>query len=152
MDIMVSVLFVYYAKYGRSFRLPLTYTMFYGIRVICQNIYAMKAYDGFYWDYPGFPSLVVPYGATNDFFYSGHIGCCMLVFLEFSRMGWMKLRFGCLFTMACQVLLMIITRGHYSIDMIAGFFIAHYCYLIVQNYVDPPSDLHKCEKCSIPEN
>ncbi len=28
--------------------------------------------EGFYWDTPGFPSLVVPYGRTSDFFFSGN--------------------------------------------------------------------------------
>jgi hypothetical protein len=140
MDVMVIVLFGYYAIHGRSFRLPLTYFLFYGVRFICQAVYAMKPYEGFYWDYPGFPSLVVPYGATNDFFYSGHVGCCMLCFLEFGRMGWYKIRWLCIFTMVCQVLLMTVTRGHYSIDMISGFFFAHYFYLLTEKYIDPPCE------------
>jgi hypothetical protein len=30
-------------------------------------------------------SIFVPYGETADFFYSGHVGVCMLMYLEFSR-------------------------------------------------------------------
>ena len=31
----------------------------------------MRYPEGFYWEYPGFPSFVVPYGRTSDFFFSG---------------------------------------------------------------------------------
>jgi hypothetical protein len=144
MDIMVGTLFIYYAKYGRTFRLPIIYTLFYGLRFMCQAVFAMAPYEGMYWEYPGFPSLVVPYGHTNDFFFSGHIGCCMLVFLEFSRMGWMKIRWLCIATMVCQIILMTITRGHYSIDMITGLFFAHYVHLLTGNYIDPPTERNKC--------
>jgi len=34
----------------------------------------MEKPSGYIWHYPGFPSLVVPYAATNDFFFSGHVG------------------------------------------------------------------------------
>ena len=31
----------------------------------------MQYPTGFYWEDPGVPSLVVPYGYTSDFFFSG---------------------------------------------------------------------------------
>lgn len=31
----------------------------------------MRFPEGYYWSYPGFPSYVVPYGNTSDFFFSG---------------------------------------------------------------------------------
>ena len=27
--------------------------------------------DGYFWEHPGFPSIVVPYGRSSDFFFSG---------------------------------------------------------------------------------
>lgn len=42
----------------------------------------MKIPQGEIWEYPGFPSLVVPYGPTNDFFYSGHMGGALISTLE----------------------------------------------------------------------
>lgn len=47
----------------------------------------MQFPPGYLWDYPGFPSLVVPYGATNDFFYSGHAGGATLVMFEYSALS-----------------------------------------------------------------
>ena len=48
-----------------------------------QNIFLMRFPDGYAWDYPGFPSLTVPYPKTNDFFYSGHVGGALLAGLEY---------------------------------------------------------------------
>jgi hypothetical protein len=42
----------------------------------------MRYPEGYLWDYPGFPSIFIPYGKTNDFFYSGHVGLCVIVFHE----------------------------------------------------------------------
>lgn len=44
----------------------------------------MKKPAGYIWEYPGFPSLVVPYGPTNDFFYSGHMGGSLISTLEWA--------------------------------------------------------------------
>ena len=60
---------------------------FYGIRLVIQNLFLMKKPDGYIWEYPGFPSLVVPYGATNDFFYSGHMGGSLIATLEWAQYG-----------------------------------------------------------------
>ena len=38
--------------------------------------------EGFYWNYPGFPSLFVPYGMTTDFIYSGHVGILIICMME----------------------------------------------------------------------
>lgn len=103
-------------------------------------------YEGYYWEYPGFPSLFVPYGATNDFFFSGHVGCCILIFLEFGKMKWHKLKWLCLVNAACQILLMLITRGHYSIDMLSGAVFAHYSTIIVQSFYEKEGKSDKNEE------
>ena len=84
MDIIVVSLFAFflYSKEA-SWRIPLEFALFYGLRFACLAIFAMRTPQGFYWEYPGFYSLTVPYGWTNDFFYSGHIGACILCLLEF---------------------------------------------------------------------
>ena len=55
----------------------------YGLRIIVQNTFLMEKPTGYIWEYPGFPSLVVPYGATNDFFFSGHVAGQVISILEF---------------------------------------------------------------------
>ena len=90
MDVMVVTLLIRFCFYGTSWRLVLALGTFYSCRAIIQNLFAMKFPEGYLWDYPGFYSLTVPYGSTNDFFYSGHVGCCMICALEYFSIGWKK--------------------------------------------------------------
>lgn len=83
MDITVVVGMVIFVIHGKTWRLPLTLICFYALRFIMQKIFFMRFPDGYMWNYPGFPSLVVPYGATNDFFFSGHVGCATIFMLEY---------------------------------------------------------------------
>lgn len=94
----------------------------------------MRYTDGYLWDFPGFYSITVPYGKTNDFFFSGHIGCCMICFCEFKAHGWKKFAVFSLFTMLFQFTLMISLRGHYMIDLISGIVFAHYFWLLSERY------------------
>ena len=71
-------------KKHNTWRFFLAMAAFYGIRMVIQNVFLMKKPAGYIWEYPGFPSLVVPYGPTNDFFYSGHMGGSVISTLEWS--------------------------------------------------------------------
>jgi len=119
---------------GTTWRLPLALVAFYGTRIIVQNIFSMRFPEGYLWDYPGFYSLSVPYARTNDFFYSGHVGCAMLCSLEWKANGYKKMFYYSLLTMICQTILMIVVRGHYSIDLFVGLIIAHYYWILSEKY------------------
>jgi hypothetical protein len=106
----------------------------------------------------------VPYGKTNDFFFSGHVGCCVINFLEFRSVGWPKLASFSLVTCLFQASLMICLRGHYVIDLITGVIFAHYLWMLAERYsylVDVrifriplhkrfPSFTHSCLNCQHP--
>ena len=140
MDVIVVSLFCYFLCSPRksAWRIPLEFLLFYGLRFTCLFLFAMQTPKGFYWDYPGFPSLTVPYGWTNDFFYSGHIGACILCFCEFrdcskgdrSSKCMAGLTVVSIVSLIAQVMVMLVTRGHYTIDLIAGVVIGHYCHLL----------------------
>lgn len=133
-DIMTLVGFYRFARYGTTFRPVMTIFLFYGLRTVIQSIFFMEKPEGYDWDYPGFPSIFVPYGKTADFFYSGHVGICMINYLEFSAVGWRLWALFAIFVSGCQVFLMITLRSHYSIDLLAGFLFAHYMFLICEKY------------------
>ena len=90
--------------------------------------------DGYDWGFPGFMSIFVPYGETADFFYSGHVGICMIMFLEFWAVKWYFMAFYSIFTMHAQVFLMIALRSHYTMDMISGVIFAHYLWILSEKY------------------
>jgi len=110
---------------------------------------------------PGFHSLTVPYHDTNDFYYSGHVGTCFLLFLEFHASGWPRMSYYCLFTLVNQWVMMTFTGNHYVIDLISGMIIAHYVHMFSERLSFLPDQLgmripgfkrqamyfEPCEKC-----
>jgi hypothetical protein len=95
----------------------------------------MRFPEGYLWEYPGFPSLVVSYLKTNDFFFSGHMGLPVIIICELYKMK--KFKFICftLFTLFLEFFTMIVLRGHYSIDLVIGILMAHYCYILTEKYI-----------------
>ena len=98
-------------------------------------MFQMRYPDGYLWEYPGFPSITVSYLKTNDFFFSGHVGMPILMALEFKMIKHYKMFLFCLFTCVFEAFTMIVMRGHYSIDILAGIVFAHYTYILVSYYV-----------------
>jgi len=138
MDVIVVSLFAFFLfAEEASWRIPLEFALFYGLRFGCLAIFAMQTPEGFYWEYPGFYSLTVPYGWTNDFFFSGHIGACTICLLEFwpspdkrpSRARNLVWVTSCVSLLA-QTFVMLVTRGHYSIDLLSGVVYAHYSHCL----------------------
>jgi len=79
-------------------------------------------------------SIYVGYGSTTDFFYSGHVGICLIHFLEFKAVEWFYMSYFSLFTLCLQAFTMVALRSHYSIDMIAGIIFAHYLFILSEKY------------------
>jgi hypothetical protein len=94
----------------------------------------MRYPDGYLWDFPGVYSITVPYGRTNDFFFSGHIGCCVICACEYKACGWFKFAWFSSIVCVMQGSLMVSLRGHYAIDLVTGVIFAHYIWLIAERY------------------
>jgi len=91
--------------------------------------------EGFIWEYPGFPSLMVSYLKTNDFFYSGHVGMPIILMCEFRILKRYNMFAFCVLTLFVEIFTVLITRAHYTIDIITGAIIAHYIFQNVERYV-----------------
>ena len=85
---MVLISFYRFVAYATTWRPILAIIIFYTLRAIVLNLWYVEKPDGYNWGFPGFMSLFIPYGETADFFYSGHVGICMISFLEFWAVGW----------------------------------------------------------------
>lgn len=90
------------------------------------------------WHSPGFFSLTVPYDHTRDFFYSGHTGAMTIILLEFSQLtvknGRKVSGYVWVFAFFCLVYMMnmlIITRVHYTADVVGGLIFSVYFYWAV---------------------
>jgi len=87
---------------------------------------------GFLWHDPGIPSITVPYHDSADFYYSGHVGAACLWLCEFWVQDWYIMVVVCVITATIEWLFLILIQTHYIIDLIAGMFVAHWCWLAAE--------------------
>ena len=88
LDVLFLNMLTKFILFGKSWRVILCLVSFYLCRMICQQLFILEKPDGYIWDYPGFPSLVVAYAATPDFFFSGHIGFAVICALDNFESKW----------------------------------------------------------------
>ena len=81
------------------------------------------------WQYPGFPSLIIPYGESNDFFWSGHCGFLMIVTLEWYENRRRVMVFITVLINIYIGFVMVVFRIHYTVDIIIGVAMGHYFYI-----------------------
>ena len=134
LDLLMLVSFYRFVRYATTWRFFIALILFYSIRMALQHIFYVEFPQGYDWGWPGFFSLFVPYGETADFFYSGHVGVCMIQFLEFYSVGWFWWSLYAILTMCLQIFLMISLRSHYTMDMISGVVFAHYLWIMSEKY------------------
>jgi hypothetical protein len=141
LDIGLVTFGIIYIFKGFSWVYPLSFLLFYGIRSILQAIFTMQFFDTFIFENPGFISIVVPYFRTPDFFFSGHIGCTLILSLSFRDWGYRAFSYYYIFVMILEAFVMTTTRAHYSIDIIFGFITGHYLF-ITSKYISVFLDKH----------
>jgi PAP2 superfamily C-terminal len=129
-DFLLMWFAVRYALWGKSSRQLIFFFLFYLTRAFIQSFFLMRVPDGYCWDYPGFPSLAVSYHKTSDFFYSGHVGVMLFCALENKHLGNSYMMWVSVFVCVSEFFIMIVLRGHYSIDLISGLVFSHYYWII----------------------
>jgi len=128
LDIIFILTLGYWVLHGKSGRLPVTLAVFYGTRAIVQSFWTSPFPEGNYWYSPGIPSLVVPYGRQSDFFFSGHSGFLVICASEWHKLKMPKLRNFVIGTAIYTILILLIYRTHYSIDVFTGVIFAEWCF------------------------
>jgi len=133
-DFIFFTTLIYWVFYGKTGRLPITIATFYVIRALVQSLWWSPYPAGYYWDSPGFPSFVAPYGRGSDFFFSGHSGFLVLMANEWNTWGKKKMRNYVLINLVYTIFILIVYQAHYSIDIFTGVFFADYCYRRIDSH------------------
>jgi hypothetical protein len=96
---------------------------------------------GMIWHYPGFPSLVVTYYTTYDFFFSGHTASATLAALEIGRRNYKNRIYVILaiLLVMMEIFCMLSMRFHYTADVITGIFAAVTAFVLAVK-IAPPLD------------
>jgi hypothetical protein len=105
--------------------------IFYFVRAIVQNTLVMLGKpDGYLWDDPHFPSLIISYFPSNDFYYSGHIGSTTIYLSEFIVQKNIYLTYVGIFTFINNWIMLTIMQGHFFIDLITGFCVSRTIFVL----------------------
>lgn len=112
------------AIFGASVQPFVAILLVFAMRQVCQLICTLPIPPGAIWHHPGFPSLLVTYGTSNDFFFSGHTAISVLGALYFAHIGPPWLAAIAAIVAALEALTVIVLRAHYTMDVFAALFAA----------------------------
>lgn len=112
------------AIFGPSLRPFIAILILFGLRQISQAVSTLPIPRDMIWRHPGFPSLLVTYGTSNDFFFSGHTAIAVLgaVELAYTAPGWLAAAAAIIAIV--EALTVIVLRAHYTMDVFAAIFTA----------------------------
>lgn len=130
LDSMFIFFAVHFILYAKNARLLYSVGFFYIVRAICQALFLFEFPIGYTFEDPGFPSLMVPYQVTSDFYFSGHSGILLFITIELWHLRFTKLCICNILVLLCMVAVMLTTRGHYSIDVVIGILTGLYAQMI----------------------
>jgi membrane-associated phospholipid phosphatase len=108
------------AIFGPTFAPFLAILIVFAFRQICQAVCTLPPPPGIIWRNPGFPALLVTYSVGNDFFFSGHTALAVLGALEAANYGPTWLAIVATIIALGEVLVVLVLRAHYTLDVIAG--------------------------------
>jgi len=94
------------------------------LRQVAQAWAALPAPPGIIWRNPGCPSLFVTYSVGNDFFFSGHTALAVYGAMQLASLQIPLLTGLGIAVAALQVVVVIVLRAHWSMDVFAGLFAA----------------------------
>jgi hypothetical protein len=110
--------------FGPTLRPFVALLILFAVRQSCQAVCTLPTPPGALWRYPGFPSLLVTYGTSNDFFFSGHTAISVLGAIELAHTapGWLAVL--ATIVAAVEAATVIVLRAHYTMDVSAALFTA----------------------------
>jgi hypothetical protein len=112
------------AIFGRTLQPFIAMVVVFVLRQVCQSTVTLPPPAGIIWRHPGFPSLLVTYGVSNDFFFSGHTAISVLAALQLMHVApaWLA-TLGLIITVI-EAATVIVLRAHYTMDVFAAIFAA----------------------------
>jgi len=125
--------------FGRGVRPLLGLGILLGLRQLAQALCALPEPSNMIWHYPGFPSLLVTYSVSNDFFFSAHTSIAVFAATEIARLGRLWLTLLAVAIVVFEVAAVLTLRVHYTMDVftavIAALYVAH-----LAERISPPLD------------
>jgi hypothetical protein len=89
-------------------------------RQVMQALVSLPPPPGMIWHDPGFPSLMVTYSVSNDFFFSGHTAIAVLGAAEVAHLHKPLLTATAFCLVLLEVAAVLVLRAHYTMDVFTG--------------------------------
>jgi len=95
------------------------------MRQLCQSAFSIAKPPGIIWRNPGFPSIVVTYSTSTDFFFSGHMALATLLAAELTYRHAARWKQAIAWVViGLQAMVVLSMRFHYVTDVVTGFLAA----------------------------
>lgn len=120
----VTLFVLGYAVLGPTFQPFWGLLSLFALRQLSQALVALPPPPGIIWRDPGFPSLFVTYAVGNDFFFSGHTALAIYGAIQLASLGIPVLTFLGALLAVLQMVVVIVLRAHWTLDVLAGLFAA----------------------------
>jgi len=121
---LVGLALIGSAVFGPTFAPFLAILIVFALRQVCQSLCTLPPPPGIIWRNPGFPALLVTYDVGNDFFFSGHTALAVLGAIEAAQFGPTWLAVLAAVIALGEMLIVLVLRAHYTLDVVAGAFAA----------------------------
>ena len=108
------------ALFGPSVAPFVALVILFAARQLCQGLVTLPPPPGVIWRDPGFPSLLVTYGVSNDLFFSGHTALAVLGAIEAFQLAPPWLGWTAVVIAGLEASVVLVLRAHYTLDIIAG--------------------------------
>ena len=122
---LLGAFLLLWSIFGPSIRPFLGLLILFGLRQVCQAMCSLPRPDGMLWFYPtigdwNVPSLLVTYGTSNDFFFSGHTALAVYGCVELARLGRKPLVVLAVVLALFEMAAVIVLRAHWTMDIYGG--------------------------------
>jgi hypothetical protein len=122
------------ALFGPTVRPFLGLIMVFALRQACQALCPLPSPPNMIWRTPGFPSLLVTYGTSNDLFFSGHTALAVFGAATLAdTFGPLGMALG-VAIVAFEIGAVLVLRAHYTLDVFAGAVTALYVHRVAMQW------------------
>ena len=108
--------------------------MLFALRQFCQAFCPLPPPVGMIWRNPGFPTVLVTYGTSNDLFFSGHTAIAVYGAATLAgALGPAGIAIG-LAIAAFEIAAVLLLRAHYTMDVFTGAIAALYVHRLAMQF------------------
>ncbi len=122
------------AIFGPTIQPFLGLLMLFALRQLCQAFCPLPPPAGMIWHDPGFPTVLVTYGTSNDLFFSGHTALAVygatVLMVAFGPIG---IALG-LAIAIFEIGTVLVLRAHYTMDVFTGAIAALYVHQLAWKF------------------